>query len=80
MDISVANFKALIDFQELWNLLWKFSFQTACYSGERSISKILELLFSFVSNEFFGGFFGISLHVICYLLKDLKSSCASAIT
>lgn len=37
---SVAYFKVLINFQELWNLLWKFSFQTTCYSRETSISKI----------------------------------------
>ena len=43
--ISVANFKALINFQELWNLLWKFSFETICYSGERSISKIIGLFY-----------------------------------
>lgn len=44
------------------------------------ISKILELLYLFVSNEFLGGFLGISLRVICYLLKDLKASWAFAIT
>lgn len=60
--ISVAIFKVLINFQDPWNLLGKFSFQTACSSREWSLSKIFGLFFLFVSNKVCGfGFVLINL-------------------
>ena len=69
--ISVANFKVLflkkkfkvlINFQDPWNLLGKFHFQTAYSPREGSFSKIFGLFFLFVSNEVCGfGFVWISL-------------------